>query len=398
MVQVFLHVGLPKTGTTSIQAALQDAARELSDVGVLFPGGTHHAQRMAAYDLLGQRARGGTARTASGAFRRMIAEIDAYDGDRAIVSEEEFGLARPGQVRRVVRALSAHEVFVVVGVRDLGRTLVSAWQQGILMGDTTCWPEFVEAVRDPGRGDIRTGTSFRLRHDLLRVLDSWSAGVPADRIRIFTAPPPGSAPELLLSRFALAAAVPATFSDGRAAPLNQSPGPAEVEVVRRLNAAVAGRLSQRQHRLLLERGIQPGLARGTTQPLLLPREDLDWTRERSQALIEEIRRRGHPVFGDLDDLLPEEAATSTRRPDDVTQEELLAAAEETLTSLAVSLGSRHRRARHRTQGDEPRRLEVLASSARATRFRLEKSALLRARDNRLLGWAVRRYLRRTSAF
>jgi hypothetical protein len=398
MAQVFLHVGLPKTGTTSIQAALQNAARELSDVGVLFPCGTHRAQRMAAYDLLGQRERGGNAGAASGAFRRMIAEIDAYGGDRVIVSEEEFGLARPGQVRRVIRALSSHEVFVVVGVRDLGRTLVSAWQQGILMGDTTCWPEFAEAVRDPARGDIRTGTSFRLRHGLLRVLDAWSAGVPAARIRIFTAPPPGSPPQLLLSRFAVAAALPATFSDGRAAPLNRSPGPAQVEVVRRLNAAITGRLNQRQHRLVLERGIRPGLAPGTTRPLLLPREDLGWARERSQLLIEEIRRRGHPVFGDLDDLLPAEAITSTRRPDDLSERELLAAAEETLVSLAVTLGSSHRRPRQRTQCEEPRPLEVLASSARATRFQLEKSALVRARDNRLLGWAVRRYLRHTSAF
>src|SRR4030095_8493942 len=105
MAQVFLHVGLPKTGTTPIQAALQGAARELSDVGVLFPCGTHRAQRMAAYDLLGQRERGGNAGAATGAFRRMIAEIDAYAGDRVIVSEEEFGLARPRQVRRVIRAL-----------------------------------------------------------------------------------------------------------------------------------------------------------------------------------------------------------------------------------------------------------------------------------------------------
>jgi hypothetical protein len=137
---------------------------------------------------------------------------------------------------------------------------------------------------------------------------------------------------------------------------------------------------------------------GGSGPLLLPREDLGWARERSQLLIEEIRRRGHPVFGDLDDLLPAEAITSTRRPDDLSERELLAAAEETLVSLAVTLGSSHRRPRQRTQREEPRPLEVLASSARATRFQLEKSALVRARDNRLLGWAVRRYLRHTSAF
>ncbi|MET0524055.1 MAG: hypothetical protein ABWZ91_04590 [Nocardioides sp.] len=398
MAQVFLHVGLPKTGTTSIQAALQAAAAELSDAGALFPCGTHHAQRLAAFDLLGQRAPGGRADATAGAFRRMVAEIDAYGGDRVIVSEEELGLARPGQVRRVVRALSGHEVFVVVGVRDLGRTLVSAWQQGILMGDTTRWPDYVEAVRDPARGDIRTGASFRLRHDLLRVLDAWVTHVPVARIRLITAPPAGSHPDVLLARFAAAAALPAAFWDGRATPRNQSPGPAQVEVVRRLNEVITGRLDRQQHRWVLERGVRPGLTAGASRPLLLPREDLAWTRELGQHLIDEIRRRGHPVYGDLDDLLPTEAATSPRRPDDLSEGELLAAAEATLGSVAVVLGSRPRRAKPRTQGEGPRSMEVLASSARAAKFRLAKSALPRARDNRLLAWAVRSYLRRGSTF
>jgi hypothetical protein len=398
MAQVFLHVGLPKTGTTSIQAALQASAAELSDAGVLFPCGTHHAQRLAAYDLLGQRVPGGRANAAAGAFRRMVAEIDAYGGDRVVVSEEELGLARPGQVRRVVRALSGHEVFVVIGVRDLGRTLVSAWQQGILMGDTTSWPYFVEAVRDPDRGDIRTWASFRLRHDLVRVLDAWSSHVPPARIRIFTAPPAGSQPEVLLSRFTAAAALPARFWDGRATPRNQSPGPAQVEVVRRLNAVITSRLDRQQHRWVLERGVRPGLMPSPSRPLLLPREDLAWTREVGQHLIDEIRRRGHPVYGDLGDLLPTEAATSLRRPDDLSEGELLAAAEATLGSVAVALGSSPRRGRPRTQGGGPRSMEVLASSARAAKFGLAKSALPRARDNRLLAWAVRNYLRRGSAF
>jgi hypothetical protein len=397
MAQVFLHVGLPKTGTTSIQAALEAAAAELDDAGVLFPCGTHHAQHLAAFDLLGQRAPG-EREAAAGAFRRMIAEIDAYGGDRVVMSEEELGLARPGQVRRVVRALSGHEVFVVIGVRDLGRTLVSAWQQGILMGDTTCWPDFVEAVRDPARGDIRTGASFRLRHDLVRVLDAWSTHVPVARIRVFTAPPVGSPHEVLLSRFAAAAELPATFWDGHAAPRNQSPGPAQVEVVRRLNAVLTSRLDPRQHRWVLARGVRPGLAPGASRPLLLPREDLGWTRELSQHLIDEIRRRGHPVFGDLHDLLSVEAATSPRRPDELSESELLAATEVTLGSLAIALGSRPRRGKPRTQGEGPRSMEVLASSARAARFQLAKSALPRARDNRLLAWAVRSYLRRGSAF
>ena len=58
MTDVFLHVGLAKTGTTTIQAALEQSAARLAAEGVLFPGSHHRAQRLAAYDLLGQRVRG----------------------------------------------------------------------------------------------------------------------------------------------------------------------------------------------------------------------------------------------------------------------------------------------------------------------------------------------------
>lgn len=397
MVAVFMHVGLPKTGTTSIQAALEGTAEELSGHGVLFPGGSCQAQRLAAFDLLGQRVRGGNALAVAGAFGRMVAEIDDYDGDQVIISQEELGLARPRHVRRVARALSRHEVFVVVGVRDLGRTLVSAWQQGVLMGDTASWQEFVEGVRDPTRGDIRTGASFGLRHDVFRVLDTWGVGAAPDRIRVFTVPPPGSPPDLLLARFAAVAELPPAFPGRHATVRNRSPGPAQIEVVRRLNQDVGSRLNQRQRRFVVERGIRlEEPAEGGGRPLRLPREDLSWVRERSEAMAAQLRGRGHPVFGDLDDLVVTEAVTSARRPDDVSEPELLAAYRTTAVSLALALGRRHRVPGTATRARRPGFIGALSSAARALVFRSQKSALVAARHNRLLAWSVRTYLRRTS--
>lgn len=397
MAAVFLHVGLPKTGTTSIQAALEGAADELWDHGVLFPGGSCQAQRLAAFDLLGQRVRGANSGAVAGAFSRVVAEIDGHGGDRAIISQEELGLARPRHVRRVVRDLSRHDLYVVVGVRDLGRTLVSAWQQGVLMGDTASWQEFVEGVRDPALGDIRTGASFGLRHDVFRVLDAWGSGVPHDRIRVFTVPPPGSPPGLLLERFAAAADLPATFAGSQPPVRNRSPGPAQIEVVRRLNQDVGGRLNQRQRRFVVERGIRPDpAAEGGSRPLRLPRGDLDWVRERGEAVAAELRERGHTVFGDLDDLLVTEQATSPRRPDDVSEPELMAGYRATVLSLSVALGRRHRVAATPARARRTGSVEVLRSAARAVVLRSQKAALTAARHNRPLAWGVRAYLRRTS--
>jgi hypothetical protein len=393
---VFLHIGLPKTGTTSIQTALDQHTDALADAGILLAGGRHRAQRLAAYDLIGQRIAGDRGDVVPGAFRQLMAEINAHDGDGAVVSEEALGLAGRRQVRRIVSGLPDHRVFVVVGVRDFGRTLVSAWQQSVVMGGTCGWQTFLDSARDPDRAGVATGTAFWIRHDLLRVLDAWGTQVPPERIRIITVPPEGSPSGLLMDRFAEAAGLPAGIWGDGVRPRNQSLGVAEVEVIRRLNESLVSALNKKQYRHVIEAGIRPRLETKDSRSLKLPRQDLAWARERGQAVIEEINRRGHPVYGDLADLISTDTPTTGRRLDDTSQAELLAAAEAALLSLAVAHGMlfrRYRREFFEKQGRPPTAAEIIASSTRASLFHLKKSALVSADHVPPLAWAARTYLR-----
>jgi hypothetical protein len=397
MADVFLHIGLPKTGTTSIQAALDQRADALAAAGIFLPGGRHRAQQLAAYDLLGQRIRGDEGDVVPGAFGQMMAEINACQGRSVVVSEEEFGLATRRNVRRIINALRDHRVFVIVGVRDFGRTVVSAWQQSVVMGGTCEWQPFVDAVRDPDRAGVATGTAFWVRHDLLRVLDTWGACVAPERIRIVTLPPPGSPSGLLMERFAEAAELPAVIWGGGVRSRNQSLGAAELEVIRRLNERLLGVLNKKQYRHVIERGIRARLQVKDTRSLSLPAEDLSWARERSETVIAEIKSRGHPVYGVLDDLISTGAPTPGRRLDDTSEAELLAAAEAVLLSLATEHGMlfrRYRREFFEKQGRPPTAAEIIASSTRASVFHLKKSALVGADRVPPLAWAARTYLRR----
>ena len=152
MADIYLHVGLPKTGTSSIQAALDARVASLAEAGVLYPGGRHRAHRLAAYDLLGQRVRGDNADRVAGAFNRLVEEMAGYAGRSIVISEEELGLARPRHVKKLVRSLDRHRVHVVIGVRDMARTVVSAWQQDVVTGKTTTWRDFIASVREPRHG------------------------------------------------------------------------------------------------------------------------------------------------------------------------------------------------------------------------------------------------------
>lgn len=395
MAQVFLHAGLPKTGTTTIQTALDRHVGQLAGHGVLYPGGRQEVQRLAVFDLLGQRLEGDE-RQVAGSFGRLVDEIAAYDGRSVIVSEEILGMARPRQVRRLVEALHMHDVYVVISARDFGRTLVSAWQQTIVMGGTSTWQEFVDEVRSPGSGRASDGAGFFLRHDLLRVLDLWGTAVPPERIRLVIAPPPGARRTLLLERFAAAVDLPPDFF-GEVPSANESLGAAELELLRRLNGPLTEKLKKRQYRHVIEMGLRPRWNGPDSRRLVLPSAEHAWAAEQARSLIDALERRGHPVFGDPSELLPLASPEGERRLDHVSETELLEAAEAAVVALAVAQGrlfSRFRSQFKEREGRAPSTAEVLGSTVRASSVRVKKRVLAEADRNRLLARAVRRYVSR----
>lgn len=398
MADVFLHVGLYKTGTTTIQGALADTAEQLAAAGVLFPGG-HRAQRLAAYDLLGQRVGGERRGEAAGALGRLVDLVDAHDGPAVVVSEEELSLARPRQARRLVQALAGHRVHVVVGARDMARTLVSAWQQTIVNGGTTTWADFVASVRGEEGAPPSEGVSFHWRHDLLRVVDSWASAVPVERIRLVTVPPPGTPGAVLLARFAEAAHLPTGWPGDRQVVRNVSLGAAELEVVRRLNEAVGERFNATQHRFVIEAGIRARLAGSTARPLELPPEHLAWAQAYGERLVAGLDRRGVTVHGDLADLVAYDVAPAGPALDEVSDPELLAATHAALVSLALDHGClfrRYRRAFLEREGRLPGPAEVLGSQLRAGGFWLRKRAVHHTDRHPLVARASSLYLQRTS--
>ena len=397
MTRVLLHIGLAKTGTTSIQRALEQSQERCAGHGVTLPGGNHHLHRRAAYDLVGRRI-SGDEEPVAGSFRRLVTAVDSCSSPRAVVSEELLALARPKHVRRLARALDDHELEVVVGVRDLGRTLLSAWQQEVVNAQTFTWRTFADAVRDPERGAVRAGVAFWLRHDVVRVLDTWERIVPRDRVHLVTVPPPGRPGEVLLDRFAEAVGVPPGLLRHDGPMRNRSLGAVELEVVRRLNTRLTD-LPRRQYLAVVQGAIRPGLQRPDSRPLTLPPQDLDWVLARSGELVERLRQRGYRVHGDLEELRTAQAGLengSTRRAlDDVTADELEEASEEALGALGRAHGALSRRYRRAVaaQAEDSGTVERMGSWLRAASFQAKVAGLERADHNRALAWAARTALR-----
>ena len=151
---VLLHVGVHKTGTTAIQAALADARSDLLEHSVRYPGKLQ-AQHRAALALLGRpwgwNSRGGSVMDRRH-FDALVRRTQKYDG-RVAISSEFFCEAPEDKALETIDALGGRDrVTVVVTLRNLGKLLPSSWQQYLKYGLTTAYEKWLEDVfANPGR-------------------------------------------------------------------------------------------------------------------------------------------------------------------------------------------------------------------------------------------------------
>jgi hypothetical protein len=332
---VFLHVGLPKSGTSYLQGVLSTNKDALMrDEGLLFPGKSWQQQVLAVQDVREMNRHRGV----DGAWARLVAEIAAWPGD-AVVSMEWLCAASEDVVRRIVADLAPARVEVVFTARDLGRTIPAAWQEFLKGRQDWTWEEFLEGVSSPDPLDTSAGRRFWAQQDLPGLLRRWAAIVPADHVHVVTVPPPGAAPDVLWTRMADVLGIASEGYGVRGRRGNESLGLESAELMRRLNPltreAGASRATYKQV-------FTQGLAKRTLAPrrdresrVSVPPAHHDWVRETATRHLAEIREIGVQVVGDLDDLKP--VLREGRQPADVADGEVLEVALAGLVALGLSL-------------------------------------------------------------
>lgn len=388
---VYLHIGLSKTGTSYLQEALWANRQQLHAAGVLIPGNGPLFRSLAVWDLMGRRPRGADLPQVPGSWQALVDAVHGWHGTRAVVSEEGLALARPRQVRRAVESFSPSLVHVVVTLRDLMHVIPATWQQELAKGATWALEEYLAAVRDPESGPVGAGVAFWLRQDVTRVLDGWETLVPRDRIHIVTVPPPGTPRGLLLKRFAEVARFDSSGFAMAGNPSNASVGVVEAEVLRRLNVALEDRLNERQYTRVVARGVREALQeRRDTARIAFPAEHVDWVSERARSTVDELRRRNYDVSGDLDDLLGTADNAGARQR--VDPGELADAALAALQASVEQHAQFWQRARTREPATAVDEASRFGSFARATGYRARVAALELADRNRLVRRALTRYL------
>jgi len=360
----YIHVGLPKTGTSYLQSIFFQSQDALARQDLSMLPGTVAAAFHLQLDLRGHLREGMDPRPAFTAVKRLPRHAARVTTSRALMTQELFAGAGPKQIERLVGQLPDWEIHVVVTLRDLGRQLPSAWQQRIKARGVDSFPEYLAAVRD-GRPPA---TAFWNHHDPVGVLARWGTQVPPERIHLVTVPPAGAPIDLLLQRFCSVLEIdPATLTM-TAPDDNTSLGLVQAELLRRVNVALGERLP---HPRAGYRRVGKGyLARQVLSPQRgtpprLPADLAQWCTETSREWAEALGCAGYHVAGDLEDLLPTDSAF-TDADQAVTDANVAVSAADALASMLDTrlIELRDLDALRSRLADQARELDALRASQR----------------------------------
>ncbi len=392
--KVFLHIGEPKTGTTSLQQIMWRNRAELAAQGVVLPG--HHPQDhfRASQDLRGvQKLASDPAGSWAGEWE-ILARQAQQAQKRAVISHELFSAAGADQADRAVRSLLPAEVHVVLTVRDMATLLPAEWQETVKHRSTRGWEDWLGDVIDrESVSDDRRQWWFWRVHDTLAILDLWSRRVPPERVHVIIMPPRGSDPGLLWQRFASLLDVdPGSVDPTRARP-NASLGLAEIEFLRQLNQALPAEVPDWFYMWNVKEAVahRALAARPPGGRLALPLEREAWARAQADQLVAGLADSKYDIIGDLDELVPRPSGAPATRPADQPADQVLAAAVEAAAALVVNQYRKEYPAA-KPQGPGQRGLvgrveSTVASSPRLKRTVRELSSRSAAvRRLRILAW------------
>lgn len=290
-----LHVGAMKTGTSFLQAALQDRTEALAAESVSFLGDKFVRQSRAVSGMLARDESQDT-----DAWRRLARRARKQDEQTSIVSMEFLSFADADQAAEMVSYFKRTEVTVVLTVRDQLSTIPAQWQTFARNRGAADWPEYLRHIRRTGPLKRRSHArhTFRRAQDVPRIIKAWE-GV-GDLVVVTV--PPSSAPRTeLWDRFCEAARIPAVPLDVDRLRANESLGYASCEALVGLNPRLKD-LTGAQYR----KGVRP-LARDALSPLrgeggrpVLDRAAAEFALGRNERFREVLATQR--VIGSLEDL------------------------------------------------------------------------------------------------
>lgn len=307
---------------------------------MLYPAGKQDLMFRAALDVRGNHESWGRSRDeVRGSWDELCRRAREHHGT-TVISHELFAAATRRQITAAMTMLNGLEVHVVVTARDPARQFTAEWQEGVKHRRTSTFGEFRDAVLGEGN-EHRYAQRFAASQDLAGVLARWSTAVRAERVHVVCCPPPDTDAQELWRLFGTVVGLdPERYRVADTAALNRSLGVAQIDLLRRVNAALEGRLLQPEYGRVVKRYFaQQLLAAHSSRRPAVPLEMYEDLRHVAERWQKEIEQAGYTVYGDLERLLPSPPIDPQPHPDDVDAAAEVATAAATIAELLVELAN-----------------------------------------------------------
>ncbi len=174
-----LHIGPPKTATTSIQASFWAARDSALRQGVRYAGRSRHSAQ-AVLAVTGRRPIGDRNVPPLRHWERLLGEIRRAREPLVVLSSEAFSYAREAAIPRVIEDLDPSRVHLVVTLRPLPRLLASQWQENVQSGMDLALDDWLDILFN--RPDEREARGFWHRHRHDRLIARWAEVVGPENV------------------------------------------------------------------------------------------------------------------------------------------------------------------------------------------------------------------------
>ena len=259
--RIILHIGLERTGTTSLQQFCLDHKRQLRDASILYPTKTlafariNHAPLASCY--FSHQSPDFTVVAPPAAKSAVLAslfrEIESEGAEVALLSAEHFSSRLKGpQVLDLAADLAAYDCRVAVVVRDHMSRFFSSYSNHVVSGGATSLEAYADNVLAP--------ESFCCRY--AETIGLWEKAFGRQNVQAFAYDRRGDVLQSVLERFAPRTPSASSVVSYRQ---NQLYGPVVTEAFRRANAMTAAQKSwsntaanwerRRMVRILMQRWI-----------------------------------------------------------------------------------------------------------------------------------------------
>lgn len=207
---LYIHIGLEKTGTKSIQQALWQNKDALSDYGIVVPGSGHnntgrfHQIAWSLFDKYRDADRDKAQKIENGTYLDLIEEIGQSEATQFVISSEALSRLTVQEIKKLQTALGdSIDAHIIVYVRNPVEWKASQWAQRIKKaGMTDTFEAYVSSAPVDGYMKVvhRWSECFgkekmrvRIYDEVVRepglMVDFWTTlGIPAEHQANLTEP------------------------------------------------------------------------------------------------------------------------------------------------------------------------------------------------------------------